>query len=51
MARIIVALENDVERVFRQTAMKKFGMKRGYLKAALNEAVENWIKLNLKGDI
>ncbi len=51
-SRVIAVLPEDLEVEFRQLAMKKFGMKRGYLKAAFKEAVETWIKIEkekLKG--
>jgi hypothetical protein len=44
-SRVIAVLPDSLEAEFRQLAMKKFGMKRGYLKKAFIEAVETWVKL------
>jgi hypothetical protein len=44
-SRVIAVLPDSLEAEFRQLAMKKFGMKRGYLKKAFTEAVETWVKL------
>jgi len=41
-----VALDEKTEHEFRKKAIEKFGMKRGYLKAALTEAVLKWLKEN-----
>jgi len=48
-SRVIAVLPESLEAEFRQLAMKKFGMKRGYLKAAFVEAVETWIKIEKEG--
>lgn len=45
VTRVIAALPEELENEFRQAAMKKFGMKRGYLKKAFNEAIETWLKI------
>ena len=37
-------MPDDLELKFREKAMKRFGVKRGYLKKALLEAVDFWIK-------
>jgi len=42
--RVIATLPETLESEFRQTAVKKFGMKRGYLKTAFIEAIESWVK-------
>lgn len=44
MARVIAALPEKLETEFRQIAMQKFGIKRGYLKTAFIEAIETWVK-------
>jgi len=44
MGRIIISMPDDLELKFREKAMKRFGVKRGYLKKALLEAVDFWIK-------
>jgi len=44
MARVIVALPEDLELKFRELAMKKFGIKRGYLKNAFIEAIQKWVE-------
>ena len=44
MGRIIVSMPDDLELKLREKAMKRFGVKRGYLKKALLEAIDSWIK-------
>lgn len=44
MARVIAALPEDLEMKFRELAMKKFGIKRGYLKTAFIEAIQKWVE-------
>jgi len=45
VTRVIAALPKQLETEFRQYAMKKFGMKRGYLKKAFIEAIQTWINI------
>jgi hypothetical protein len=42
--RVIATLPEELESEFRQIAMRKFGLKRGYLKTAFIEAIDSWIK-------
>jgi len=44
MGRVIVSLPDELELQLRDKAIKRFGFKRGYLKKALLEAVELWVK-------
>ena len=44
MGRIIISMPDDLELKFREKAMKRFGVKLCYLKKALLEAVDFWIK-------
>ncbi len=37
-------LKADTERMFRETAMKKYGYSKGSLKSALEEAIGDWLK-------
>lgn len=46
--RVIASLPEQLEREFRQIAMKKFGVKRGYLKKAFIEAIQTWINVQEK---
>ena len=39
-------IKTDVERKFRQAAMKKYGYAKGALKTALEEAIEEWLAKN-----
>lgn len=45
VTRVIAALPQQLETEFRQYAMKKYGMKRGYLKKAFIEAIQIWIQI------
>ena len=46
MGRIDVILPDDLEKKFRNKVFKKFGMKRGNITAAIQEAIEQWIEKN-----
>jgi len=43
MGRITLVIDDDMEQELRMLAAKKYGLKRGSLGAALNEAVRMWI--------
>ena len=44
-----IRISGDLEARFREAAMKRWGYKKGALKAALEEAIEDWLK-KLEGD-
>jgi len=44
MGKISVSLPDDLEEKVRRKAMKKYGMKKGYLSKAVFEALEKWLK-------
>jgi len=44
MGRIDIILPEDLEKRFRDSVYKKYGMKRGNLTEAVHEAIETWIK-------
>jgi hypothetical protein len=46
MGEIRGVVPYDSEGKFRQLAMKKFGYGKGSLSKALEEALDNWIRLN-----
>ena len=46
MGRIDVILPDDLEKDFRNKVFKKFGMKRGNITTAIQEAIKLWIKNN-----
>ncbi len=46
MGRIDVILPDELEKNFRETVFKKFGMKRGNITLAIQEALEQWINKN-----
>lgn len=46
MGRIDVILPEDLEEKFRKKVFEKYGMKRGNITTAIQEAIENWIKNN-----
>ena len=46
MGRIDVILTDDLEEKFRKKVFEKYGMKRGNITTAIQEAIENWIKSN-----
>jgi len=44
MGKISVSIPDDLEKKVRIKAMKKWGMKKGYLSKAVLEALEQWLK-------
>ena len=44
MGRIDIILPDEIEKKFRREVFERYGMKRGNLTEALQEAVEDWIK-------
>jgi len=44
MGKITVSIPDDLEEKVRIKAMKKWGMKKGYLSKAVLEALEQWLK-------
>jgi hypothetical protein len=44
MGKISISLPNDLEKEVRIKAMRKFGMKKGYLSNAVTEALKEWLK-------
>jgi hypothetical protein len=46
MGRIDVILPDDLEEKFRKKVFDKYGMKRGNITTAIQEAIENWISKN-----
>lgn len=46
MGRIDVILPDELEKKFRNKVFKKFGMKRGNITTAIQEAIEQWIGKN-----
>ena len=48
MAKITLVLNDELERRFRDAIYKTKGMKRGNIQAAIEEAIEMWIKARAK---
>ena len=46
MGAIKVILPDDLEEKFRNKVFKKYGMKKGNITIAIQEALEEWIKKN-----
>ena len=44
MGRIDVILPDNLEEQFRKKVFEKYGMKRGNITVAIQEAIENWIE-------
>ena len=44
MGKISISIPDDLEQKLRIKAMKKFGIKKGYLSKAAIEALELWLK-------
>ena len=46
MGQINLKISDELEKEFRKIAVKKFGAKKGFLKKALEDAIQLWIKNN-----
>lgn len=44
MARITIDIPDELDEQFRETVFNKFGMKKGNLTMAIEEALNNWIE-------
>lgn len=44
MGRVDIILPDDLEERFREEVFKRFGMKRGNLTKAIEEAIVRWIE-------
>jgi len=44
MGKIIIILSDPLEKQFREEVFKRYGMKRGNLTKAIEEAIKEWIK-------
>ena len=43
MGRIVVEMDSELEKQFRDEVAKRLGMKKGNIKIALEEAIKTWI--------
>ena len=50
MGIINAKLSDDLEKQFRNEVFNRFGMRKGNLNKAINEAIIDWIKKNKKID-
>lgn len=48
MARIDIIMRDDLEKRFREEVFKKYGMKKGNITIAVEEAIDDWIKKKKK---
>jgi hypothetical protein len=46
MGKINLIISDKLEKEFREAIFKKYGMKRGNLSKAVEEAIKEWIKKN-----
>lgn len=44
MGRIVVELDEELEKAFRDEVARRLGMKKGNIKIAIEEAIKAWIK-------
>jgi hypothetical protein len=44
MARIVVDIDDDLNKQFRKVIIDRFGNKKGALKKAVEEAIKLWMK-------
>ena len=47
MGRMTIDLSDELNKQFRETVFNRFGMKRGNLTIAIEEAIKDWVN---KGD-
>ena len=50
MGRIDVILPDDIEDKFRNAVYKRYGMKRGNITEAINNAIVDWVNENSPAD-
>ena len=50
MGRIDIILPDDVEDKFRNAVYKRYGMKRGNITEAINDAIIGWVNENNPND-
>jgi len=48
MGRIVVELDEELEKAFRDEVAKRLGMKKGNIKIAMEQAISQWISLKDK---
>jgi hypothetical protein len=46
VARIILTIDDELDKQFRNEVNTRFGMKKGNIKLAIEEAVKEWIGRN-----
>ena len=46
VGQLNLRIPDELEKKLRETAVKKFGAKKGFLMNAIVEAVEEWVKKN-----
>jgi len=46
MGQINLKIDDELEKVFRQTAAEKFGARKGFLQKAIEEAMRDWTNKN-----
>ena len=44
MGKILVGLDDELEKRFREGVFRRYGMKKGNLTNAISEAIELWLK-------
>jgi len=47
MGRIVVELDEELEKAFRDEVAKRLGMKKGNIKLAIEEAIKMWLQQKL----
>lgn len=48
MGKMTIDISDELDKQFRETVFNRFGMKRGNLTIAIEEAIIGWIKKNKK---
>jgi hypothetical protein len=44
MGKLLVALDDELEKRFREAVFRRYGMKKGNLTNAVSEAIDLWLK-------
>ena len=50
MGKLNITLTDELEEKFRKTVFDKFGMKKGNINKAFEEAIDDWIEKNKTKD-
>jgi len=48
MGKLVIDIDDELEQAFRHAAAKKYGLKQGFVKGAVEEAIREWLEKESK---